>query len=684
MNHYIPRHLQRGSFGARAVFYLFFPLSILYLELVLRVFCLKTFGGPGLFYIVLFSAATGLLCTIFSSLGSRKTNTVVSYVLLILVTFICYGQTLYHTIFTTFMTLYSITGAGEAAQYWKEALAGVWASAIPLILMQVPLLFWSLYGKKTIPEKRGDPRVFVLLAAGFLAFQSIATISVLKSDSDIISTRALYTETFVPDLSAAQFGILTTLRLDIKNLMGLMKEELPVEPDPLPVVEIPPQEEEPEPEPEPEPIVYGDNVMDIDFDALIAKETDKTLLSMHKYFGSLTPTKKNEHTGLWKDKNLIWFCAEGFSSYAVDPVLTPTLYKLAHEGYVFENFYNPVWGVSTSDGEYTTCTGLIPKPGVWSFSRSGKIAMPFCLGNQLGRLDYLTLAYHNHTYTYYDRHLSHPNMGYDYKGVGNGLEVRKTWPESDLEMMEVTVPEYIDRRPFHVYYMTVSGHLLYNFTGNYIAAKNRDLVRDLPHSEAVQAYLACNIELDRALEKLLRDLDDAGILENTAIVLSGDHYPYGLEWEGLDALNEIAGHTLERNFELYKSTLIMWAGDMKEPEIVSRYCSSIDILPTISNLMGIEYDSRLLMGSDIFSDSPPLVVFSNRSWITDAGRYNSQTGEFTPAEGITVPDDYAKQISAKVKAMFTYSAKILETDYYSVVLGDRAKGPGGSETEAAS
>jgi phosphoglycerol transferase MdoB-like AlkP superfamily enzyme len=239
-------------------------------------------------------------------------------------------------------------------------------------------------------------------------------------------------------------------------------------------------------------------------------------------------------------------------------------------------------------------------------------------------------------------------------------------------MMQVTIPEFIDKEPFHVYYMTVSGHLLYNFTGNYIAAKNRDLVRDLPYSDAVQAYYACNIELDRALELLLDQLDEAGILENTAIVLSGDHYPYGLEWEGLDALNEIAGHTLERNFELYKTTLIMWSGDMEEPVPVSRYCSPIDILPTISNLMGIEYDSRLLMGRDIFSDAPPLVVFSNRSWITDAGRYNSQTGEFTPADGVVIPDGYAKQVSSKVKAMFTYSAKILDTDYYSVVLGDRA------------
>lgn len=294
--------------------------------------------------------------------------------------------------------------------------------------------------------------------------------------------------------------------------------------------------------------------------------------------------------------------------------------------------------------------------------------MPFCMGNQLSPLGYTTLAYHDHTYSYYGRDKSHPNMGYTYKGVGNGLEVKKSWPESDLEMVNVTLPEFIDKQPFHVYYMTVSGHLLYTFTGNAMSKKNQDLVKDLPYSESVQAYMACNIELDRAVEALLDALEEKGILENTAIVLSGDHYPYGLEWEGLDALNEIAGHKLERTFEMYKTTLIMWSGDMKEPVIIDKPCSALDILPTVSNLMGIDYDSRLLMGTDILSNSPRLVVFSNRSWITDYGRYDSTTGEFTPNEGQSLPDDYAASVMKIVNNKFDYSKKILENDYYSKVL----------------
>jgi phosphoglycerol transferase MdoB-like AlkP superfamily enzyme len=402
------------------------------------------------------------------------------------------------------------------------------------------------------------------------------------------------------------------------------------------------------------------NTMNIDFDSLIAQEKDPTILSMHKYFAAVEPTKKNSYTGLFKGCNLIMLTAEGFSPYAVDPELTPTLYKMVKEGFEFKNFYNPVWGVSTSDGEYVACTGLIPKEGIWSFARSGENYMPFVMGNQFNKLGYLTKAWHDHTYTYYKRNISHPNMGYDYKGVGNGLEIKKTWPESDLEMIEATAPEYIGQPPFHTYYMTVSGHLQYNFGGNYIAKKNRKYVEGLPYSSSSKAYIACNMELEFAMKALLEKLEAAGTAENTVIAISPDHYPYGLSRECID---ELAGHKVEENFELYKSTLIIWKKGM-EPVAVDKPCCSLDIIPTLSNLFGLEFDSRLLMGRDILSDTPPLVIFSNWSWITDRARLNSVTNRTEFTDGTEKDADYVKRINRIMGERFKYSAKILETDYY--------------------
>ncbi len=163
----------------------------------------------------------------------------------------------------------------------------------------------------------------------------------------------------------------------------------------------------------------------------------------------------------------------------------------------------------------------------------------------------------------------------------------------------------------------------------------------------------------------MEQLELAGELENTVIVLSGDHYPYGLTDE---ELYELAGYEQEKKFEKFRSTLIIWSASMEEAVVVDKVCSSLDVMPTIANLMGLEYDSRLVMGRDILSDSSGLVIFNDRSWITDLGRYDAKQNLFTPIEGVTISETYAKNILKKVNNAFYYSAKILEKDYYSKVL----------------
>ena len=461
------------------------------------------------------------------------------------------------------------------------------------------------------------------------------------------------------------FGALTTLRLDVCQLLGIPRGGGAETPDASSgsaagsgaiSAEVPPESPE-----EPEPIVYADNVMDIDFEALMAGH-DATLRKMDEWFASRTPTRQNEYTGYFAGKNLILFTAEGFSRFAVREDVTPTLYRLANSGFVFENFYNPLWWASTTDGEYVACTGLIPKSGCWSLYRAGNNELYFCLGNQFRALGYDTRAYHDHTYTYYNRDVSHPNMGYDYQGVGNGLEVKKTWPESDLEMMQLTLPEYVGDAPFHTYYMTVSGHMNYNYMGNAMSAKHRDEVVHLGLSEAAGAYLACQMELDRALEYTIQYLKETGHLEDTVICLSADHYPYGLEQETLTELN--GGKSVDMRFDVYRSTLILWSGSMTEPVHVTKPCSSLDILPTLSNLFGLEYDSRLLMGRDVFSDSEGLVVLSDRSFLTETGRYDAAGDTFTPAPGRYASENYVKTLQREINGMFSNSRRILEQDYY--------------------
>lgn len=466
------------------------------------------------------------------------------------------------------------------------------------------------------------------------------------------SLERLYKETHAPMITINKVGLLSMEVLDLDRFIFGFEEKLYNINKPTDN-----KEETKKPE-ETEEIKY--NVLDIDFDKLINEEENSMVKSMHEYFKNVTPTKQNEYTGIFKGKNLIYITAEGFDKIAIDESLTPTLYKLANNGFVFENYYQPLFTVSTSDGEYMFLNSLIPKEGVWSFYRSSNIYMPFGVGNVFKREGYSTVnAYHDHTYTYYNRDKSHPNLGFDkYIGCGNGLEELincKTWPESDVEMINATVDDYINSDNFMTYYMTVSGHLNYTFTGNYISYKNKDLVKNLPYTDHVKAYLAANIELDRAIESLINKLKEKGKLDDTVIVISPDHYPYGLK---TSELNEISDTDRSDKFEMFHTSLILYNSEIKENVKVTKYVSSIDVLPTIYNLFGIKYDSRLLMGRDALSDAEGLVILSDRSFINEFGSYNSITGKYTKFKE-DVSNDYIEKLNHEVYQRFTMSSLLL-------------------------
>jgi phosphoglycerol transferase MdoB-like AlkP superfamily enzyme len=146
--------------------------------------------------------------------------------------------------------------------------------------------------------------------------------------------------------------------------------------------------------------------------------------------------------------------------------------------------------------------------------------------------------------------------------------------------------------------------------------------------------------------------------------MSADHYPYAL---AETALNELAGHKVETNFEIYQSPFILYTPGMT-PETIGKPCSSLDIIPTLSNLLGLEYDSRLLSGRDIFSDADPLVIFLNKSFITGRGRFDATLGKFMAADGSeTVDPAYIRDILNEINDKFYYAAKILDKDYYRIL-----------------
>ena len=229
-----------------------------------------------------------------------------------------------------------------------------------------------------------------------------------------------------------------------------------------------------------------------------------------------------------------------------------------------------------------------------------------------------------------------------------------------------TVPKYVNEDRFHVYYMTVSGHMNYNFAGNRMSSWNKEPVAGLDMSENARAYIACNIELDKAMQSLLEQLEAAGKLENTVICLSADHYPYGMSEEQYE---ELAGKDLSQGMDLYRNSLILWNAAMEEPVVVDKACCSVDLVPTLLNLFGFHFDSRMYAGRDIFSTEEGLVIFKDKSFVSDTVCYNKKTKETIWLKDLTEEekDAYLTAKKQDVTNRYLFSAYILRNNYYDIV-----------------
>ena len=633
----------------------YYVLFIIYEELVFSCLIYKAFP-TSLWLIILFSLPIAIALDIVSSLFKEKANKIITYILTTFIVILFGAQIVYYSMYESILSFYSIMNGGQVTEFMDVIFDMILRNWYGILLFIIPIaVLIILHKKKIIDFEKQNLKETLMKIGALIIIQVIAVLCVnFISTKDIYSNKNLYYKTHVPKLTAKRMGFLTAMRLDLQRFIFGFEETLVIETSSENIEDSKDK---------------GYNVTNIDFENLIENEQDEAIKEMHEYFNTQEPTNKNEYTGMFEGKNLIVLVAESFSSLAIREDLTPNLYKLYKEGFQFDNFYTPVFPVSTADGEYITDTSLIPKEGIWSFKEIVGNYMPYSYANVFENIGYSSNAYHNHTATYYNRDKYIETMGYNsYLAVGTGLEDRMNtsrWPNSDYEMINVTMDDYINNDKFLAYYMTVSGHLNYTKTGNAMVYRNWEQVENLPYSHKAKSYLAANIELDKAVGELINRLSEAGKLEDTVIVISGDHYPYGLT---LEEINELSTYERDDTFEKYHMPFLIWSGSMKEPIKVEKVGSSLDILPTVLNLFGIEYDSRLLIGRDVLSNASPLVIFSDRSFITDKGRYNAIKEEFIPNENTEIEEGYVQKINNIIYKKYQMSRLILENDYYRKIM----------------
>lgn len=644
-----------------------FSFFLLFYEIVLKSSTVKGNWFPQIGFICLFSIFFSSILFLLSTLfKNSKRNRVVLFLILI-VLFLAF--TISYFVYVQFKIFYDVNtvwnGAWGVVHGFQQQIIRLIrnpSGITHIILYLFPcILLLFIQKKHSLLQDITMYQRAQVLCVGLVCF--VAGHSFILQD-DLY--RLFYQEQYNYQTAITNFGLMTGLRLDITNIVSPHEQILTFQEES--------KEEEIE---EKEKIVhYEANQLDFDFQALQENATEYESQLDH-YVASLRPSYQNEYTGLFQGKNLIFLTAEAFSEPLISETLTPTLYRLANNGIQFTDFYQPA-SSGTTGGEFQNLFGLLPMKGGSSLQRMVEHEKILTIASYLNDEGYHGWAFHNNDYTFYNRHITHNKLGYSngFMGYGNGMEeyVEDFWPQSDCEMIEGTMPLYLEKEPYNVYYMTVSGHNGYSHSENYLVGKNWDRVKDLPYSDLIKGYLACNLELEDGLTKLLESLEEKNQLDDTVIVLAADHFPYGLDYNAslgdMPNLSELYGYPVTNLLERDRNRLIIWCGSLEkeEPIVVSKPTSSLDIFPTLCNLFGVEWDSRLFPGRDVFADDEALVFDMNYNWKTEKGTYYAWTNQFVPS-GEEVGEEYIEKMKQIVRNKINYCEGVITIDYYKHLFG---------------
>lgn len=625
--------------------YLYIFLSLLYLEII---FLLLSYGKLEIYQsinILLFTLINSCIVLFLMSLFNDKTNSIIKYSIYTFLGIWYSTYYLFNLIFKTPFSIVLIRQSDQIAGFAGNTFKVIISNLHIEVLFFIPLILIIIFRKK-ISELLIIKKDKIIIGVSLPLLIIFYFVSSLLQPRGVGSTYNLLYENDNTALNIKTFGVINTTFIDIYRLIFGFDEKL----------ELVNDNNEKTPEPDIKEVIYEYNKQDIDFSG-----SDQ----ISRYMANEEATFKNEYTGLFKGKNLIYIVAESFSEIAVSKEYTPTLYKMVNEGFNFKNFYTSN-NLSTIGGEFQALTGLYADNSMLTKWRSGYNYFIYGLANVFRKEGYNTFAYHNHTGFFQDRYKYIRSQGFtNFKACNFGLQKLMNcswWPNSDIDMMRVTLPEYINSdKPFMTYYMTVSGHMNYTRDGNRIVNKNWHLVKDLPYNNKVKGYIATQMELDKAVELLIKRLEEKQKLNDTVFVLVADHYPYGLS---LTDINSISTYKRDEIIEANRNNLIIYNASTPSFE-VEKVGMSIDVIPTIFNLFGINYDSRLIVGKDILSTTEGIAFFKDRSWVSNKGTYRARTREFIKKTDEEVSEDYINKINSIVSNRILISKNIVLNNYYN-------------------
>lgn len=500
-----------------------------------------------------------------------------------------------------------------------------------------------------------DAALIVYLALLCFGYYITLEADFMQSKFQTVSNKSLFKYPSNPALTVKNFGTTVYFILDIKGLI-VGEQDMPsygtsgVERPESPVTDM------------------SRKIDDEAWNELIKVEEDKNYKTLNNYFINRNISDKNDYTGKFKNKNLITIMMESVGEAVFHDEYKeyfPTLNKLYHEGITATNNYSPRNNCSTGESEFTSVTSLYTIETTCTVNTYKKNEYKQALLYMLRNNGYYTSAYHDWNDQYYARSVYENKLGsYRYYDIDdlklNGGTSYGSWP-SDVEFFEKAIPNFIGQGRFASYLVTVSSHMPYKYSSP-TGQKYFDMFKDTGLSTHVKRYLSKVKYVDLALEYLLKTLEESGKLDDTVIVLFGDHYPYGLSDKDYAAL---APYDTEANQEVDRTPFIIYNSET-EPEKIEKYTTPLDYAPTLLNLFGIDFDPRYYMGHDIYSDYTDYVVYADNSWQNANGFYNASKGEFIPANGVELlSDEEIVRINTEVNDMRNMSGLAIKKNYFN-------------------
>ena len=463
----------------------------------------------------------------------------------------------------------------------------------------------------------------------------------------VLSLKELFLNVSNPSLAIKDFGITSYALLDLKS--KYVENEIANETI----------------------FAYNDNNKTRDKDDtlwlnVINNEQNTNLNTLNRYFIDNDLPSKNAFTGKYKDKNLIVIMMESVNDIIINEQYFPNFYSLYSSSYYFKNNYSPRNSCATGNNEFSAMTSLYSIYNNCTSNLYVNNIYPQSIFNLFNNSGYITNSFHDYDNTYYERTKIHPNMGsqnyYDVNALNMTYSnVYGAWP-SDVTLMEEYLKKLDDiSGSFMSYITTVTTHQPYSSQSEY-GDKYLDKFENVSYSLELKRYLSKMTELDNAIGVLIDGLKERNLLDDTIIVLFGDHYPYAIN---LDILNEILDRDLT-NYENEKVPLIIYDSSLKETITMDEYTSYINLVPTIANLFDLDYDPRYYMGEDLFSsDYQSIVVFYDYSWKNEYAYYNSSTGKITYFTDFTYTDEEIKEINSQIYAKMNMSSTAIKSNYFA-------------------